>query len=34
MIKLNGSRFTAATPDNLMELPVVLAIAYAVGRHI
>ena len=34
MIKLNGSRFTAATPENLKEQPEVQAIAYAVGRQI
>ena len=34
MIKLNGSRFTAAMPENLKEQPEVQAIAYAVGRQI
>lgn len=34
MIKLNGSRFTAATPENLKTQPEVQAIAYAVGRQI
>ena len=34
MIKLNGSRFTAAMTENLKEQPEVQAIAYAVGRQI
>ncbi|PWM71913.1 MAG: phage tail protein I [Bacillota bacterium] len=34
MIKLNGSRFTVAMPENLKEQPEVQAIAYAVGRQI
>ena len=34
MIKLNGSRFTAAMPENLKEQPEVQAIAYAVGRQV
>lgn len=34
MIKLNGSRFTVAMPENLKEQPEVQAIAYAVGRQV
>lgn len=34
MIKLNGSRFTAAMPENLKSQPEIQAIAYAVGRQI
>lgn len=34
MIKLNGSRFTAAMPEALKEQPEIQAIAYAVGRQI
>lgn len=34
MIKLNGSRFTVAMPENLKEQPEVQAIAHAVGRQI
>lgn len=34
MIKLNGSRFTVAMPENLKEQPEVQTIAYAVGRQI
>lgn len=34
MIKISGSRFTEAMPENMKGLPEVQAIAYAVGRQI